>query len=179
MKYKILITNILLILIITTLLSGCTTFNNFQETFFDTDAEENERIRIGVFEPLSGSEKENGELELRGIELAHELFPKVLGKDVELVYADNKSDVDVAATVAEDLVEKKVSVVLGSYGSFLSIVGGEYFTEAKNSGYCNNLFKSSCLPLDSQQRFISRQIKVSFGVVFAYSHTLTLLCYFF
>ncbi|HHU16830.1 MAG TPA: ABC transporter substrate-binding protein [Clostridiales bacterium] len=131
MKYKILITNILLILIITTLLSGCTTFNNFQETFFDTDAEENERIRIGVFEPLSGSEKENGELELRGIELAHELFPKVLGKDVELVYADNKSDVDVAATVAEDLVEKKVSVVLGSYGSFLSIVGGEYFTEAK------------------------------------------------
>lgn len=38
---------------------------------------------------------------------------------------------DVAASVAEDLVEKKVSVVLGSYGSFLSIVGGEYFTEAK------------------------------------------------
>lgn len=79
-KYRIFIINVLFILIITTLFSGCTTFNNFQETFLNTNTEVSEQIRIGVFEPLSGSEKENGELELRGIELAHEMFPKVLGK---------------------------------------------------------------------------------------------------
>jgi hypothetical protein len=36
-----------------------------------------------------------------------------------------------------------------------------------------------CFPLNGKQRFISRQIKVSFGVVFAYAHALTLLRYFF
>ncbi|MDD2190064.1 MAG: ABC transporter substrate-binding protein [Eubacteriales bacterium] len=121
----------IVILICTTLLSGCATFDNFKSTFLSADAKEKDTIKIGVFEPLSGSEKEHGELELQGIELAHEMFPKVLGKDVELVYADNKSDVDVAASVAKDLVEKKVSVVLGSHSSILSLVGGEYFTEAK------------------------------------------------
>ncbi|MDD4565364.1 MAG: ABC transporter substrate-binding protein, partial [Eubacteriales bacterium] len=131
MKCKIIAIRVILILMITTLFSGCTTFDNFQETFLGTGEEKNEKIRIGVFEPLSGSDKENGKLELQGIELAHEMFPRVLGKEVELVYADNKSDVDVAASVAEDLVEKKVSAVLGSYGSILSLVGGEYFTEAK------------------------------------------------
>jgi branched-chain amino acid transport system substrate-binding protein len=122
---------IMLIILCLSLFSGCTTYENFSDTFLAADGEQTDVIRIGVFEPLSGQEKELGELEVQGIELAHELFPEVLGKKVELVYADNKSDVDVAASVAQDLVEKKVSVVLGSYGSTLSLVGSEYFTEAK------------------------------------------------
>lgn len=116
---------------VSTLFTGCTTFDNFKEGFIGVSEAQNEIIRIGVFEPLSGENKENGELEKQGIELAHELFPEVLGKKVELVYADNKSDVDVAATAAQDLVDKQVSVVLGSYGSTLSLIGGEYFSEAK------------------------------------------------
>ncbi len=122
---------IALIILCIWLLSGCTTFENFSETFLSADGNQSDVIRIGVFEPMSGKEKKHGELEVRGIELAHELFPEALGKKVELVYADNKSDVDVAASVAQDLVEKKVSVVLGSYGSTLSLVGSEYFTKAK------------------------------------------------
>ncbi|MDD3169009.1 MAG: ABC transporter substrate-binding protein [Eubacteriales bacterium] len=122
---------VLLIFLFTTLFSGCTTLNNFADTFLTTDTQDTEVIRIGVFEPLSGKEKEHGELELRGIELAHELYPEILGKNVELVYADNKSDIDVAASAAQDLVNKKVSVVLGSHGSTLSLVGGEYFADAK------------------------------------------------
>lgn len=114
-----------------TLFSGCTTYKNFSDAFLTSKEEASDVIRIGVFEPLSGKEKEHGALELRGIELAHELFPEALGKKVELVYADNKSDVDVAASAAQDLVEKKVSIVLGSYGSTLSLVGSEYFTKAK------------------------------------------------
>lgn len=121
----------MLLMICTALLTGCTTLNNFTSTFLTADAKDTDVIRIGVFEPLSGKEKEHGELELRGIELAHELYPEILGKKVELVYADNQSDTDVAASAAQDLVDKKVSVVLGSHGSTLSLVGGEYFTKAK------------------------------------------------
>lgn len=122
----------MLAILLTTSLSGCTTFENFSRTFLSPDdAEETAVIRIGVFEPLSGKEKEHGELEVEGIELAHELFPEALGKKVELVYADNQSDVDVAAFAAQELVDKKVSAVLGSYGSTLSLVGSEYFAKAK------------------------------------------------
>lgn len=122
---------VMLIIMCAALLTGCATFENFKDTFFTTDAKDKNAVKIGVFEPLSGKEAEHGKLELQGIELAHELFPEVLGQKVELVYADNKSDVDVAAAAAQDLVDKKVSAVLGSYGSTLSLVGGEYFTKAK------------------------------------------------
>ncbi len=122
---------VMLIAMLATLLSGCTTLDNFTNTFLKSDTDDAKVVRIGVYEPLSGKDKEHGELELQGIELAHELFPEVIGKKVELVYADNKSDVDVAISAAENLVEKKVSVVLGSYGNTLSLVGGEIFTKAK------------------------------------------------
>ena len=122
---------ILLIAMCTVMLSGCATFDNFKSSFLKDKKEDSNTVRIGIFEPLSGKEKEHGKLELQGIELAHELFPEALGKKVELVYADNKSDLDVAATAAQDLVKKKVSVVLGSHGSTLSLAGGEYFKKAK------------------------------------------------
>ncbi|HML36038.1 MAG TPA: ABC transporter substrate-binding protein [Bacillota bacterium] len=122
---------VMLIIMCAALLSGCATLENFKDTFFTTEAKDNGTVKIGVFEPLSGKEAEHGKLELQGIELAHELFPEVLGQKVELVYADNKSDVDVAAAAAQNLVDRKVSAVLGSYGSTLSLVGGEYFTKAK------------------------------------------------
>jgi len=118
-------------IICSALLSGCATLDNFKSAFLESEAANYDVVRIGVFEPLSGRDKKHGELELRGIKLANELFPTVIGKKVELVYADNKSDMDMAAAAAKELVEKKVSVVLGSYGSTLSLAGGEYFTEAR------------------------------------------------
>ncbi|HWQ78873.1 MAG TPA: ABC transporter substrate-binding protein [Anaerovoracaceae bacterium] len=113
------------------LLTGCATLENFKSGILEADAVDKDVIKIGVFEPLSGKEKEHGELELQGIELANELFPTVLGKQVALVYADNKSDADVAAAAAQELVNKQVSVVLGSHGNTLTLVGGEYFTDAQ------------------------------------------------
>ncbi|HVI42081.1 MAG TPA: ABC transporter substrate-binding protein [Anaerovoracaceae bacterium] len=130
-KQKQITAVVMLIIMCITLLSGCTTLDNFTSAFMKADAKEKAVIKVGVFEPLSGKEKEHGELELQGIELAHNLFPEALGKKVELVYADNKSDVDVAASAAQDLIDKKVSVVLGSHESTLSLVGGEYFAKAK------------------------------------------------
>lgn len=83
-------------------------------------------IKIGAFEPLTGANAAGGELELEGMQLANEVRPEVLDKKVELVVADNKSDKAEATTAAARLVEKdKVSAVLGSWGSSLSIAAGD------------------------------------------------------
>ena len=89
-------------------------------------------IKIGVFEPLTGANSAGGVDELEGIKLAHKLAPTVLGKKVELIVVDNKSDKVEAANAATVLAQKeKVNAVLGSWGSSLSMSGGPIFAEAK------------------------------------------------
>ena len=89
-------------------------------------------IKIGVFEPLTGANGAGGTEELEGIRLANKLYPEVLGKKVELVVVDNKSDKVEAANAATVLTQKdKVNAVLGSWGSSLSMAGGPIFADAK------------------------------------------------
>lgn len=88
-------------------------------------------IKIGVFEPLTGANAAGGALELEGIKLANKLHPTVLGKKVELVILDNKSDKVEAANAATRLVDQdKVPVVLGSWGSGFSIAAGAVYKDA-------------------------------------------------
>lgn len=93
-------------------------------------------IRIGVFEPLTGTNAAGGELEKQGIDLAHELYPSVTvnGKEipVELKYADNKSDKIESENAARELTDDfGAHIVLGSWGSSNSIAAGPVFKEAK------------------------------------------------
>ena len=89
-------------------------------------------IKIGVFEPLTGANGAGGADEYDGIKLANKLMPTVLGKKVQLVAVDNKSDKVEAANAATVLVQKeKVKAVIGSWGSSLSMSGGPIFAEAK------------------------------------------------
>lgn len=89
-------------------------------------------IKIGVFEPLTGANASGGELELRGIEIAHEMVGEVLGKKVELVTGDNKSDAVEAVTAAEYLVNSQnVDIILGTWGSSFAIAAGPVFKEAQ------------------------------------------------
>jgi len=89
-------------------------------------------IKIGVFEPLTGANGAGGADEHDGIKLANKLFPTVLGKKVQLVVVDNKSDKVEAANAATVLAQKeKVNAVIGSWGSSLSMSGGPIFAEAK------------------------------------------------
>ena len=92
-------------------------------------------IKIGVFEPASGDNGAGGKQETLGIQYANQVVGKVEvdGKEypVELVIVDNESDNAKAPTAAQNLVSKNVSVVLGSYGSSVSIAAGEVFAEAK------------------------------------------------
>ncbi|NLM36840.1 MAG: ABC transporter substrate-binding protein [Firmicutes bacterium] len=89
-------------------------------------------IKIGVFEPITGANAAGGQLEVEGVKLANKLYPEVLGKKVELVIADNKSDKVEAATAAARLVEKeKVTAIIGSWGSSLSMAAGDIVRQGK------------------------------------------------
>ena len=92
-------------------------------------------IKIGVFEPQSGDNGAGGKQEVIGIEYAHSLVPtvEVGGKtyDIELVIVDNQSATDKAVSAAQELVDAGVSIVLGSYGSGVSMAGGEVFADAE------------------------------------------------
>ncbi len=96
------------------------------------EAAETEIVKIGVFEPMTGANAAGGALEIEGIKLANKLYPEVLGKKVELVIVDNKSDKVEAANAARRLVDKeKVSIVLGSWGSGFSIAAGPVYKDAQ------------------------------------------------
>lgn len=93
-------------------------------------------IKFGVFEPLTGANAAGGAEELDGVRLAQELNPTVIvdGKEykIELAIADNKSDKVEAANAGQRLVDgDKVQLVLGSWGSGLSMAAGPIFKEAK------------------------------------------------
>lgn len=93
---------------------------------------DNDVIKIGVFQPLTGANAAGGADEYDGAKLANKLVPKVLGKTIQLVAVDNKSDKVEAANAATVLVQKeKVKAVIGSWGSSLSMAGGPIFAEAK------------------------------------------------
>ena len=91
-------------------------------------------VKIGVFEPASGDSGAGGKQEMLGMQYANAVQPTVeIGGEtykVELVYADNGSSTDKAPCAAQQLVSEGVSVVLGSYGSGVSIAGSQYFADA-------------------------------------------------
>ena len=92
-------------------------------------------IKIGVFEPMTGENGGGGYQEVLGIRYANKVYPTVeINGDtykIELVEVDNKSDKTEAVSAAQSLISSDVKVVLGSYGSGVSIAAGEIFKEAK------------------------------------------------
>ena len=92
-------------------------------------------IKIGVFEPTTGENGGGGFQEVLGARYANQTHPTVTigGEEyqVQLVEVDNKSDKTEAVNAAGKLVSEKVSVVIGSYGSGVSIAAGQIFADAK------------------------------------------------
>lgn len=91
-------------------------------------------VKIGVFEPASGASASGGKKEMLGMQYANSETPTVTvgGEEyqVELVYADNGSTTDKAPSAANQLVSEGVALVLGSYGSGVSIAAGPTFGNA-------------------------------------------------
>ena len=92
------------------------------------------KVVIGVYEPQSGDNGAGGKQEILGMQYANSLTPTVeIGGEtyeVELVIADNESSNDKAVSAATQLVAAGASVVLGSYGSGVSIAASDTFADA-------------------------------------------------
>lgn len=91
-------------------------------------------VKIGIFQPASGDNGAGGKQETLGSQYANAKQPAVeIGGEtytVKLEIVDNQSSNDKAATAASELVSKNVSVVLGSYGSGVSIAASDTFKAA-------------------------------------------------
>lgn len=88
-------------------------------------------VKFGIAEPMTGEMAVGGELCMRGYEIAHEQTPTVLGKKIEMVLVDNKSDKVESANAVSRLIERdKVVAVFVSYGSGMAIPGGEVANKA-------------------------------------------------
>src|SRR6266404_2368385 len=82
-------------------------------------------IRIGVIEPLSGPVAASGNYIRMGAEIARDWLNAkggVIGRKVELVIEDNKSDPKEAASAAEKLIVRdKVPAIMGAWGSSMTL----------------------------------------------------------
>lgn len=91
-------------------------------------------IKIGVYEPSSGDNGAGGKQEVLGIEYANSVLNTVEigGKTykIQLDIVDNESSNDKGPSAAAKLVSAKCSVVLGSYGSGVSIAASDVFGNA-------------------------------------------------
>ena len=122
---KRIIAVLMLMILVIGLFSGCS-----QKSQADTG----NVIKIGIFEPFTGKNASGGKQEALGIAYANSLQPtvKIDGTTykVELVVSDNESSTNKAPTAATTLVEHDVSVVLGSFGSDVSMAGSIVFEAA-------------------------------------------------
>ena len=117
---------LLVLVLVTASLTGC---GKPQET---GSGSSDDVIKIGVFEPMTGAQAAGGEMTVEGIKLANEAKGEVLGKKVELVVVDNKSDKVEAANAVSRLIDKdKVVAIIGSYSSSLSMSAGDIVKKAK------------------------------------------------
>ena len=100
-----------------------------------TDQSSGEKVvKIGVFEPQTGDNGAGGKQEILGMQYANYVQPTVSigGEDyqVQLEIVDNRTTAENGPSAAAELVNRGVSVVLGSYGSGVSMAGGAVFSEA-------------------------------------------------
>ena len=91
-------------------------------------------VKIGVFEPLTGDNGAGGKQEVLGMQYGNYVQPTVdiNGETykVQLEVVDNRTAAENGPSAAAELVNKGVSIVLGSYGSGVSMAGGTVFAEA-------------------------------------------------
>src|SRR5688572_32885741 len=82
-------------------------------------------IKIGVIQPLSGPVAASGNYVRMGAEIGRDWINArggVLGRQVQLLIEDNKSDPKEAATAAEKLIVRdKVPVIVGAWGSSMTL----------------------------------------------------------
>ena len=92
-------------------------------------------VKIGVYEPQTGDNGPGGKQEVLGMQYANEVVQPTVeigGQtyDVKLEIVDNRTTPENGPSAAAELVNRNVSIVLGSYGSGVSMAGGDIFRQA-------------------------------------------------
>ena len=99
-----------------------------------TAASGNKVLKVGIFEPLTGDNGAGGKQETLGAQYGNFVQPTIeIGGetyDIQLEIVDNRTTAENGPSAASELVNRGVSVVLGSYGSGVSMAGGKVFEEA-------------------------------------------------
>jgi branched-chain amino acid transport system substrate-binding protein len=75
------------------------------------------KLRIGVVLPKSGVQGFIGQSCQKGADLAPGVIKEMLGVDIEILSADNESNVDTSRTRAERLVQEGAHVLVGAFDS--------------------------------------------------------------
>ena len=100
-------------------------FAGIAATAFSGPSAAQDTIKIGVSEPLTGAFAASGNYVAQGAKIAEDEINAaggVLGKKIELIIEDNKSNPSEAAGTAEKLIVKdKVPVIMGAWGSSLTL----------------------------------------------------------
>jgi branched-chain amino acid transport system substrate-binding protein len=88
-------------------------------------AQQVEPVNIGVIQPLSGPVAASGNYVRMGTEIARDWINArggVLGRPIQLLIEDNKSDPKEAASAAEKLIVRdKVPAIMGAWGSSMTL----------------------------------------------------------
>lgn len=134
-----------------------------------------EIIKIGVFEPTTGDHEYYGRAINQGIQLAHRQRQEVLGKKVQIVYYDTKSQAYEAANAVTYLTQReRVQALIGTYGSLASkhslgvveaakipaIASGTTLPEIKNSEWYNVLSIDLMEQAQAMATFSSSELKL-------------------
>ena len=80
-------------------------------------------IRLGVYLPMTGGVAAFGKMEWAGIQVANSMEPEVLGKKIDLVLLDTRSEQIEASNAVSILVEMKVAGLIGEAISANTMAG--------------------------------------------------------
>ena len=80
-------------------------------------------IRLGVYLPMTGGVAAYGKMAWSGIQIAESMEPEVLGKKLDLILLDTKSEQIEASNAVSLLVEMKIAGIIGEAISANSMAG--------------------------------------------------------
>ncbi len=126
---------VLAVILIVALLAGCTQQPASKEQSKPAEQPKADKIKIGVVAPLTGDVATFGQSTKNAIELARDQLNAkggLLGKQVELVFEDDKNDPNETAAAVKKLISQdKVVAIVGSVASKCTLAGAPIAQENK------------------------------------------------
>jgi len=123
MKLKKILLPLVILILTATVLTGCSTYKIFEQTYLSSDYQE--KIVIGVFEAQTGEYSKEGQDEIAGIELANSIYGEVIGKEIEIVVIDNQSNINTSQSAIEGLIKLDPIGIIGSAGEVCSLAASD------------------------------------------------------